>query len=224
MLESIAQLREMERDATIDASNARLDQLASFSAGFGDAVWFWCPGCGANARRAWGIHSGDADQWNYLWGSVTGIVGSLFAPHPTSASATPPTSAPASVAEGAGVGAAEVRAPTGDFYSVAFETKLSPTSYPGVSRGAHFQEANEALLQAMEGDAAFASDMQGLGVNLQRTPTGLAPRTSPAEFTWHHAQEPGVMQLVPRPQHAPGTIFQDALHPNGRGGYSIWGK
>jgi hypothetical protein len=113
---------------------------------------------------------------------------------------------------------------TGNAYSVAFETKLSLTSFPGVSRGAHYQEANKALLQAMEGDAAFASDMQGLGVNLQRTPTGLAPRTSPTDFTWHHAQEPGVIQLVPRSQHAPGSIFQDVLHPNGQGGYSIWGK
>jgi hypothetical protein len=109
-------------------------------------------------------------------------------------------------------------------YSVAFETKLSPTSYPGVSRGAHFQEANEALLQAMEGDAAFARDVQSLGINVQRTPSGMAPRTSPADWTWHHTEHPGVMQLVPRAQHQPGSIFQDALHPSGQGGYSIWGK
>jgi len=115
-------------------------------------------------------------------------------------------------------------APTGEFYSVAFETKLSPTSYPGVSRGAHFQEANQALLDATHGDADFAKSMQGIGVNVQKTPTGLAPRTSPADYTWHHATEPGVMQLVPRDQHAPGSIFQDALHPDGRGGYAIWGK
>ncbi|QEX16439.1 hypothetical protein FRZ44_17320 [Hypericibacter terrae] len=117
-----------------------------------------------------------------------------------------------------------VRGLTGEFYSVAFETKLSPTSYPGVSRGAHFQEANESLLKAMEWDPDFTLDMQSLGVNLERTPMGLAPRTSPAGFTWHHAPEPGVMQLVPRSQHAPGSIFQDALHPDGRGGYSIWGE
>ncbi|MCB1692221.1 MAG: HNH endonuclease [Pseudomonadales bacterium] len=52
----------------------------------------------------------------------------------------------------------------------------------------------------------------------------MAPRQPPAGWTWHHAQEPGVMQLVPRVQHAPGSIFQDVLHPNGRGGYSIWGQ
>jgi hypothetical protein len=27
---------------------------------------------------------------------------------------------------------------------------------------------------------------------------------------------------VPREQHAPGSIFQGALHPNGAGGYSEW--
>lgn len=117
-----------------------------------------------------------------------------------------------------------VAGPSGKFYSVAFETKLNPTSYPGVSRGAHFQEANGSLLRAMEGNAAFAQDMQSLGINLQRTPTDLAPRTSPSGWTWHHAEEPGVMQLVPKSQHQPGSIFQGALHPNGKGGYSIWGK
>ena len=49
--------------------------------------------------------------------------------------------------------------PTGQFYSTAFETRLSPTSYPGVSRGRHFQEANENLLRAMEGNAGLAQSM-----------------------------------------------------------------
>ncbi|MFQ3582056.1 MAG: HNH endonuclease [Chloracidobacterium sp.] len=88
--------------------------------------------------------------------------------------------------------------PTGQFYSVAFETRLiSPTSYPGVSRGRHFQEANENLLRVMEGDAGFAQAMQQGGISLQRTATGLTPRTPPAGWTWHHAPEAGVMQLVP---------------------------
>jgi hypothetical protein len=113
--------------------------------------------------------------------------------------------------------------PTGDFYSVAFQTELKSGSYPGVSRGRHFQEANENLLQAIEGDSQFSQTMQELGVNLQRTPTGIAPRTPPPGWTWHHAESPGVLQLVPRTQHTPGSIFWDTLHPEGRGGYSIWG-
>ena len=117
-----------------------------------------------------------------------------------------------------------VAGPSGDFYSVAFEMKLSPTSYPGISRAAHFQEANGALLSAMEADGSFAMIMEDLGVSPTRTSTGLAPRTSPAGWTWHHSTESGVMQLVPRSQHAPGSIFQPALHPNGVGGFSIWGQ
>jgi hypothetical protein len=116
------------------------------------------------------------------------------------------------------------RVATGDTYSVAFQTELKATSYPGVSRGLHFQEANENLLQMMESDPQFAQTMQDAGVNLQRTPTGLAPRTPPAGWTWHHAEDPGVLQLVPRVQHTPGSIFWDTLHPDGQGGYAIWGK
>jgi len=116
------------------------------------------------------------------------------------------------------------RAASGDFYSVAFRTTLDPASYPGLSRAAHFQEANEALLTAMESDPQFAQTMQQAGVNLDRTATGLAPRTPPEGWTWHHAEDPGVMQLVPRVQHTPGSIFWDTLHPGGQGGYAIWGK
>jgi hypothetical protein len=103
------------------------------------------------------------------------------------------------------------------------ERKRLETSYPG-SRSTHNQEANEGLFQATDSDDAFAQGMQNEGVDLQRTPTGLAPRTPPAGFSWHHAEEPGVMQLVPRQQHDQGSIFQNILHPNGRGGYSKWGK
>ena len=74
------------------------------------------------------------------------------------------------------------------------------------------------------GIPAFAKSIEDMGINIQRTPKGLAPRTSPDNWTWHHAQEPGVMQLVPKTQHQPGSIFQDAFHPDGKGGYSIWGK
>jgi hypothetical protein len=115
-------------------------------------------------------------------------------------------------------------APTGNFYSVLSEIKLKPTSYPGRKRPAHYQEGNENLLQEIEAYADFARMMQEARVNLRRTPTGLAPRTPPVGFAWHHAEEPGVMQLVPRQQHDPGSIFQRILHPDGRGGFSKWGK
>jgi hypothetical protein len=109
-------------------------------------------------------------------------------------------------------------------YSVAFEMKLKLSSYPGKLRPSHDLEANEAFLESLEGDPEFERAMQQMGITMQRTPTGLTPRRPPAGWTWHHAQEPGVMQLVPSSQHEPGTIFQGVLHPNGRGGYSKWGK
>ena len=116
--------------------------------------------------------------------------------------------------------------PNGKYYSVAFETKLNPASYPRVSRQRHYQEANEALLRAIESDPEFAKILQDNGLMIQRTPTGLAPRSPPAGWSWHHAEEPGVMQLVPTAQHTRGSIFQGVLHkpPYGAGGFSIWGK
>ncbi|WP_404927927.1 HNH endonuclease [Mesorhizobium sp. ORM16] len=108
--------------------------------------------------------------------------------------------------------------------TVIHEMRLDPTLYPGSSRPVHVQAANESLLQTMEGEIAFAQDLLNQGLNLQRTPTGLAPRAAPPGFSWHHAGEPGVMQLVPRSQHDRGSIFQKTLHPNGRGGFSLWGK
>jgi hypothetical protein len=93
---------------------------------------------------------------------------------------------------------AVVAEPSGSFDSTAFESRRSPTPYPGVSRARHFQEANESLLRASDSDRGFAQSMRELGVDLERTPIGLAPRATPAGWTWHHAQQPGAMQLVPR--------------------------
>lgn len=100
----------------------------------------------------------------------------------------------------------------------------APRRYPGVSRGRHFQEANESLLKAMESDKDFANNMKGLGVNLERTPTGLAPRKPPEGWTWHHELDEGAMRLVPRSQHTPGSEYWKVLHPDGYGGYAVWGK
>ncbi|GHC56738.1 RHS repeat-associated core domain-containing protein [Neogemmobacter tilapiae] len=115
-------------------------------------------------------------------------------------------------------------APDGNYYSVGYETKLDASSYPGTSRAGHFQEANEKLLKDMESDPKFADTMADAGVIIERTPTGLAPRQSPTGWTWHHDESPGTMQLVPREQHAPGSAFQRVLHPDGKGGFAIWGK
>jgi RHS repeat-associated protein len=117
-----------------------------------------------------------------------------------------------------------VATPTGAQYSVVYETTLSSTSYPGVYRGAHFLEANKALSATMASDAGFASAMNELGVVVPRSPTGAISGTSPVNFVWHHNVAPGVMQLVPKAQHTAGSSFWGTLHPNGRGGFAIWGK
>jgi hypothetical protein len=93
-----------------------------------------------------------------------------------------------------------------------------------VSYGRHFQEANEQLLTAMESDADFASQMKELGIEMERTPRGVAPRTSPRDWVWHHHQEEGILRLVPKVQHTPGSPFWDILHPDGVGGMAIWGQ
>ncbi|WP_038179715.1 S-type pyocin domain-containing protein [Vibrio rhizosphaerae] len=111
-----------------------------------------------------------------------------------------------------------------DAYSAGFKTTLSPDSYPGVSRARHFQEANENLLQQMEKDPEFAEKMRLLGIHLERTPRGLAPRRPPDGWTWHHEIGKGEMILVPRSQHTIGSEEWDVLHPKNKGGYAIWGK
>ena len=118
------------------------------------------------------------------------------------------------------------RTASGDFYSVASETELSPTSYPGVSRYMHFKEANTALDAAMNADADFAATMDQLGISVPRSSSGSILGTSPENWVWHHDTEAGIMQLVPKSQHPniPGGIFWETMHPGGNGGFSIWGQ
>ena len=125
-------------------------------------------------------------------------------------------------------GSAATTAPNA--YSVAFETNLAPAQF-GPSRGigtyrAHFAAANKSLLQAMADPELAAGLRQALGENFEgsilRANGGVVAR-SPEGWTWHHVpHQPGVLQLVPRSQHAPGSIFQPLLHPNGVGGMFIW--
>ncbi|MFS8070577.1 MAG: HNH endonuclease [Byssovorax sp.] len=66
-----------------------------------------------------------------------------------------------------------------------------------------------------------------LGANFESTilsPSGRVLGASPAGWTWHHAVEPGVLQLVPRSQHVTGSAWQSLLHPGGAGGMVLWGS
>ncbi|GEN12412.1 hypothetical protein SAMN05443572_10397 [Myxococcus fulvus] len=62
--------------------NAFKDQLSSFGQGVGDVIIFWCPGCTEHMRKTWGITSG-GDSNAYMWGSITGIIGSIMAMNPS---------------------------------------------------------------------------------------------------------------------------------------------
>jgi RHS repeat-associated protein len=108
-------------------------------------------------------------------------------------------------------------------YSVAFETMITATG-TGVRR-AHNRAANRALLGAMSESPELATAIKNLGIEVPTTASGAARGASPAGWTWHHAVEPGVMQLVPRTQHTAGGPYWGILHPltNYGGGYSKWG-
>jgi hypothetical protein len=122
-----------------------------------------------------------------------------------------------------------VRAPalgSGNAYSVGFRSRLPQASYPGRSRAHHYQEANRDLLKTLDQDPAFAARMEDMIPVLRsqlRGAGGAVSRRPPEGWTWHHAAEEGVMELVPRIQHrAPGHL-RELLHPGGRGGFSTWG-
>jgi hypothetical protein len=97
-----------------------------------------------------------------------------------------------------------------------------------LSRGAHFREANQNLLDAMNGDSEFNDMMESIipGIRNRITgPGGRAVDESPSDlgWTWHHHVDPGRMQLVPVGQHTAGGPFAGLFHPGGRGGFAIWG-
>lgn len=137
------------------------------------------------------------------------------------------TSRPISMSAISGDATPTVVAPGGQHYSVAFEMQLDPADY-GQRRKVHFNRANEALDDAIRADPAFAAQMEGLIPGVSKQVSSVGGRANPLDWIWHHAESSttggrlGIMQLVPKQQHAPGSIFQGALHPNGAGGYAEW--
>jgi len=114
--------------------------------------------------------------------------------------------------------------PDGKYYSVAFEMKLPLNLYPGKYRAAHFKAANIALDDMINSDPIFASGISKLGIQIPRSHTGNILGRSPSNWVWHHDINKGIMQLVPKNQHTLKSAFWKTLHPNGQGGFSIWGK
>ena len=114
-------------------------------------------------------------------------------------------------------------------YSVAFEMKLESSVF-GRRRSIHFNRANAALDDALQGDAQFAKMMEDLIPGVQASVSSVGGRAKPAGWTWEHAStstafgEQGIMRLVPTNQHTPGSDFWRVLHPDkgASGGYSEW--
>ena len=109
---------------------------------------------------------------------------------------------------------------SGNAYSVAYETTLPQSAYRYTRPGQNYI-ANKALLADMNTDPQFAQAMNEIIPNLSRD-LYYRPSASPKGWTWHHvADQPGVMQLIPRIQHE-FSFLQYLLHPGGQGGFSLW--
>ncbi|ROR65642.1 HNH endonuclease [Agrococcus jenensis] len=116
-------------------------------------------------------------------------------------------------------------------YEVYYEMTLDEVDWAR-SRSVHFNRANTALDEAMQTDADFEDWMESVspGIADRVAQPGGRQNPSPADFIWHHAHPDtvlgrnGVMQLVPTPQHTPGSLWWGILHPGNRGGFAIWGK
>jgi len=90
-----------------------------------------------------------------------------------------------------------------------------------LGRPEHFKYANEQLHKAIEADPALGKSLgKEIVEHVKPGARGKYSSESPPGWTWHHnAQNPELLELVPRPQHrAPGPV-QESLHPNQGGGF-----
>jgi hypothetical protein len=117
----------------------------------------------------------------------------------------------------------KVTGPDGKYYSVAYQTEI--TNYPGTN-WQQFKAANQNLNNAIQSNPDLANMMNNLNIKVSVSNAGTTQGIPPTGWVWHHAQDIGVMQLVPKSQHPniPGGIFWNTLHPGGKGGMSIWGS
>lgn len=112
-------------------------------------------------------------------------------------------------------------------YSVAYQMRLDPTDL-GRSRRVHFNRANATLDDALRSDPELARMMDELSPGVTERVASAGGRENPLDHTWHHATngqgggQDGVMQLVPKAQHNPGSPWQHVIHPDGGGGYAEW--
>jgi hypothetical protein len=100
---------------------------------------------------------------------------------------------------------------TGAFpvFDVDYEVQMDESLYLQ-SDYVHFSYANQELYDAIQAEPDLADD---LGLSQQDVQT-LSQGDTPDGFTWHHNEEPGVLQLVDQDTHA------NTAHTGGR---ELWG-
>jgi len=114
-------------------------------------------------------------------------------------------------------------------YSVAYEVKLHPSDY-GKSRSVHKRLANGALARDLRLNPELLDIMKSAIPGLESWLNETGGRKTPEGWIWEHAStstafgQKGMMRLVPKEQHTPGSAFWRILHPDkgASGGYSEW--
>lgn len=114
-------------------------------------------------------------------------------------------------------------------YTVAFEMQLDLDDF-GHHRKVHYQRANAALKKALDASPEFARMMEAMIPGVGHTVSARGTPKPPPGWIWEHAStstadgRKGVMRLVPKEQHTPGSPFWRVLHPDpgASGGYSEW--
>ena len=93
-------------------------------------------------------------------------------------------------------------------FEAKHEMNLNPSDYTK-TRSTHFEKASKTLYNEIQNNPEIANRFTQNEIEVFKI--GGVPK----KYTWHHHQDPGVMQLVDR------TLHKQTGHD---GGYSIWGK
>ncbi len=108
-------------------------------------------------------------------------------------------------------------------YNSFHDHQLDPSEYTK-SDDYHFAKANESLHHKMQKHPEYAAKMEkkypGIGEHVSPGKQGAFSTDPPPGTTWHHADEPGKLQLVDRADH---RKYHKIHHPDGTGGRNKWG-
>ncbi len=97
-------------------------------------------------------------------------------------------------------------------FETKFETLIDDSHIGSGSHRLHFKAANKRLFDAIKAEPKLAKELGLSPEDVAELPTSAAP---PHEYTWHHHQDVGRMQLISRQAH-------ELAKPH-TGGMSIWG-